>query len=53
MNRLPVPRAGVTVPGLDAGRRTVRPEPGDADVERVHAAVGHVRAGNKTDMSLT
>ncbi|MDQ0844548.1 GNAT family N-acetyltransferase [Streptomyces sp. V1I6] len=45
--------AFLTAKAFDAGCRTVWLEPGDADVERVYAAVGYVRVGNKTDMSLT
>ncbi|MEV4679425.1 hypothetical protein [Streptomyces kurssanovii] len=43
----------LTAKAFDAGCRTVWLEPGAPDVERVCAAVGHVRAGDKTDMSLT
>lgn len=45
--------AYLTARAFDRGCRTVWLEPGDADVERVYAAVGYTRVGTKTDMSLT
>lgn len=45
--------AYLTARAFDRGCRTVWLEPGDADVERVYAAIGYTRVGNKTDMSLT
>lgn len=42
----------LTAQAFGRGCRTVWLEPGDADVERIYAAVGYTRVGDKTDMSL-
>jgi ribosomal protein S18 acetylase RimI-like enzyme len=45
--------AFLTARAFERGCRTVWLEPGNADVERVYAAVGYTRVGDKTDMSLS